>query len=87
MINPELCNDGQRLLVPAEKIAHAASVSCSTHVSVGLPAEEIIAHAARHGCDGIWMGTRGLGAVTALVLGSIAQQVIHLAQVPVTLVK
>jgi len=87
MINTELRNDGQRLLVQAEQIAHAAGVSCSSHVSVGQPAEEIIAYAARHECDGIWMGTRGLGAVTALVLGSAAQQVIHLAQVPVTLVK
>jgi nucleotide-binding universal stress UspA family protein len=87
MINAELRKDGQRLLVPAEQIAHAAGVACSTHVSIGLPAEEIVAYAGRHQCDGIWMGTRGLGAVTALVIGSVAQQVIHLAQVPVTLVK
>jgi len=87
MINAELRKDGQPLLAPAEKIAQAAGVSCVTHVSVGLPAEEIIEYARRHECDGIWLGTRGLGAMTALVLGSVAQQVIHLAQVPVTLVK
>jgi len=87
MINAELRKDGQLLLVQAEQIAHAAGVSCSTHVSIGAAADEIIAYAGRHECDGIWMGTRGLGAVTALVLGSVAQHVIHLAQVPVTLVK
>ena len=87
MIDAELRKDGQRLLVQAEQIAHAAGVSCLAHVSVGQPAEEITAYAGRHECDSIWMGTRGLGAVTALVLGSVAQQVIHLARVPVTLVK
>ncbi|MCJ9712965.1 universal stress protein, partial [Bordetella hinzii] len=38
-------------------------------------------------CDRIVMGTRGLGAVGGLVLGSVAQKVIHLSPVPVTLVK
>jgi nucleotide-binding universal stress UspA family protein len=37
--------------------------------------------------DGIVMGTRGLGPVKGLVLGSVANKVIHLAEVPVTLVK
>jgi nucleotide-binding universal stress UspA family protein len=38
-------------------------------------------------CDAIVMGTRGMGAVSGLVLGSVATKVIHLADVPVTLVK
>jgi len=33
------------------------------------------------------MGTRGQGAVGSLLLGSVASKVIHLAKVPVTLVK
>jgi nucleotide-binding universal stress UspA family protein len=33
------------------------------------------------------MGTRGLGPVQSLLLGSTALKVIHLAEVPVTLVK
>ena len=33
------------------------------------------------------MGTRGMGAVAGLVMGSVAQKVVHLAAVPVTLVK
>jgi nucleotide-binding universal stress UspA family protein len=35
----------------------------------------------------IIMGTRGLGTVSGLVLGSVSTQVLHLADVPVTLVK
>jgi len=87
MIAAEQRKEGHALLVPAEQMAQLEGVTCLTHVSIGQPADEILAYAGRHGCDGIWMGTRGLGAVTALVLGSVAQHVVHLAQVPVTLVK
>jgi nucleotide-binding universal stress UspA family protein len=41
--------------------------------------EEQVAH--------IVMGTRGLGGVRGLLLGSVATQLLHLADVPVTLVK
>jgi nucleotide-binding universal stress UspA family protein len=33
------------------------------------------------------MGTRGLGALAGLALGSVATKVVHLAEVPVTLVR
>jgi len=33
------------------------------------------------------MGTRGRGAVGSLLIGSVAQRVVHLAKVPVVLVK
>ena len=33
------------------------------------------------------MGTRGMGAIEGLALGSVAHKVVHLASVPVTLVK
>jgi nucleotide-binding universal stress UspA family protein len=37
--------------------------------------------------DQIIMGTRGLGGVRGLLLGSVATQVLHLTDVPVTIVK
>jgi nucleotide-binding universal stress UspA family protein len=59
-----------------------------THlVRVGPIGETIAAYAKEQGCDHIIMGTRGLGAVTGMVLGSVATKVIHLANAPVTLVK
>ena len=38
-------------------------------------------------CDGIVMGTRGMGAIGNLVMGSVATKVVHLTKLPVTLVK
>jgi nucleotide-binding universal stress UspA family protein len=35
----------------------------------------------------IIMGTRGLGGVRGLLLGSVATQLLHMTDVPVTLVK
>jgi nucleotide-binding universal stress UspA family protein len=57
------------------------------HVSVGPFGETIVAYAKEQRCDHIVMGTRGLGAISGMVLGSVATKVIHLAEVPVTLVK
>ena len=47
-----------------------------------------IAEVAREESVGqIVMGTRGLGGFQGLLLGSVATQVIHLAEVPITLIK
>lgn len=40
----------------------------------------------RH-CDFILMGSRGMSAIAGFALGSVAAKVVHLAGVPVTLVK
>ena len=47
----------------------------------------IVSCAETLGCDGIVMGTRGMGAIGNLVAGSVATKVIHLTKLPVTLVK
>jgi len=51
------------------------------------PATEIVTIANDKQCDAIVMGTRGLGRVETLVLGSVTTKVIHLSSVPVTVVK
>jgi len=51
------------------------------------PAELIAKVAGAGGVEGIVMGTRGMGPIKSLVLGSVATKVIHLVEFPVTLVK
>lgn len=53
----------------------------------GDPGYEIAEHARLGDYNQIVMGTRGLSNIKGLVMGSVGQKVIHLAQTPVTLVK
>lgn len=74
------------VLQPARAILDAAGVPYQVHARTGDPAGEIAAQVAESGCDGVVMGTRGLGPVASLMIGSVACHVVHLVQVPVTLV-
>ena len=76
-----------RTFAPAKKLLDEARVRYSTRTALGDPAEEIAQHADVHGCGEIVMGTRGMGTVRNLLLGSVATKVLHLVKVPVVLVK
>jgi nucleotide-binding universal stress UspA family protein len=53
----------------------------------GVIANEIVRIATERQVDQIAMGTRGMGALGNMVLGSVAQRVIHQSTIPVLLVK
>ncbi len=78
---------GRKVLEDGAKVLTAAGVPHAMQVVVGDPAHEIVEYAKAHHCEGIVMGTRGLGTVGTLVLGSVAHKVLHLTHVPITLVK
>jgi nucleotide-binding universal stress UspA family protein len=70
-------------------LAHARAAGLGTVRTVaarGSPAQEI-ARVAAENADQIVMGTRGMTPLGGLLLGSVAQRVVHLARVPVLLVK
>jgi len=77
--------------VPALRDSRAAldsaGVEVNAHVVAGHAAETIVRVARQQRCTRIVMGTRGLGAMAGLMLGSVAYKVIHLSLIPVTLVK
>ena len=75
------------VLDPAAKQLLAAGIPVTTHARVGEVATTIADCSRDLQCDAIVMGTRGLGAVQSLLLGSTALKVVHLADVPVTLIK
>jgi nucleotide-binding universal stress UspA family protein len=75
------------LLRPAITAAKRAGVSFTSEICVGDTAATIARRAEELGCDGIVMGTRGLGTIGNLVLGSVTTKVVHLSKLPVTLVK
>jgi nucleotide-binding universal stress UspA family protein len=71
----------------AETLLERAGATWERCLRSGAPADTILALARERHCAAIVMGTRGLGAVAGLVLGSVAAKIVQLAPVPVTLVK
>lgn len=63
------------------------TVSASGFLEIGLPTSTIVAFCVDNKYDLIVMGSRGLGAIKQLVLGSISSYVLHHAPCPVMVVK
>lgn len=75
------------VLEQAATRVRAQNVTYNVHMAIGDVASVIVHTARRLKCDSIIMGTRGMGPLKDLILGSVASKVLHLARVPVTLVK
>ena len=80
-------DEGMAALKSTREKLDAAGIKYAFHIGVGHPAEVIAQYTEDKGCEQIVMGTRGLGTVSNMVLGSVVTKVIHLAKVPVLLVK
>jgi len=78
---------GLTLLTPAKARFESAGVPFDAHVRTGNPAEVITEFSREYRCDLIVMGTRGMGTIKNLLLGSVANKVIHLTEKPLLLVK
>ena len=78
----------KKILVDAEARAKAAGAG-DVHVESveGEPATTIIDRAAAHGADLIVMGTRGLGTVRSVMLGSVSRKVSNLSGVNCLIVR
>ena len=78
---------GAKLLESPAQAVQGSGVRVERTVLLGHPAEVIGSYVNDHHCDMVVMGTRGLGPVGGLMLGSVTTKVISLVKVPVTLVK
>lgn len=78
---------GMEALATACSILDDAKITYIQHIGVGEPSEIIRQYALEKQCDHIIMGNRGTSSTTSLLLGSIATKVLHLVDIPVTLVK
>ncbi len=79
--------EGEDALRAAKKLFDRAKLACNIHIVVGAIAESIAGEAKKLKCDLIIMGTHGMGAVSGMLLGSIATKTVHLAPCPVVLVR
>jgi nucleotide-binding universal stress UspA family protein len=76
------------VLTKATELAKAQGLKLGEPArAYGVIANEIVRIANDRQVDQIAMGTRGMGAVGNMILGSVAQRVIHQSAVPVLLTK
>jgi nucleotide-binding universal stress UspA family protein len=78
---------GERALAESKRMLDKAGIRYQAKVLAGPISQTIIKQSRVQRCDLIVMGTRGMGSLGGMFLGSTAAKVVHLSTVPVILVK
>lgn len=78
---------GAHTLEAAEALLKAANIPYECEVASGDPAHTIIDILERFECDLIVMGASGMSTLRSALLGSVSNEVLHAAGVPVMIVK
>lgn len=79
--------EGEDALRAAKRLFDRAKLACAIHILVGPIAESLAGEAKKLKCDLIIMGTHGMGAISGMLLGSVATKTVHLAPCPVVLIR
>ncbi|MHB0867412.1 MAG: universal stress protein [Thermoleophilia bacterium] len=79
--------EGLAVLARVKQTAADAGVEISTELLHGDPAEEITAYARKDGTGMIFVGSRGRSGLKKMLLGSVAEKIIGLADGPVFVAK
>jgi nucleotide-binding universal stress UspA family protein len=80
-------DEGEAVLKPYLDKLDAAGITYTYHVLVGHVAPTIARFAKEQEFDKVVIGTRGRSGVARLLLGSVAQKVERLSEIPVLLIK
>ncbi len=86
-VEAQLRLHAKEVLTPAREELEKAQVQFHSHDLIGDIPIAIIDLAKKLPADQIVMGTHGHGNLLEIVLGSVAKKILHLAEVPVTLIK
>lgn len=78
---------GAHTLKAAESLLTLAGITYETEIASGDPAHTIVDILERYGCDMVVMGARGMSPLRGALLGSVSNEVLHSANVPVMIVK
>ena len=78
---------GAHTLAPAEALLTEANISFESEVASGDPAHTLIDILERYECDLVVMGASGMSSLRSALLGSVSNEVLHAAGVPVMIVK
>ncbi len=77
----------EKELKPARRFLDAAGIKHDMVIRIGRAAPEIVGCANTGKFDVIVLGSKGRGAITDILIGSVAQRVLAIARQPVLLVK
>ncbi len=83
LLEAEIAEDIDASLKSAEARVRAAGLAVTIRREQGDAADRILRAAAESGCSMIFIGRRGLGAFGKLLLGSVSDQVLKGAAMPV----
>lgn len=78
---------GAHTLAPAEALLTGANIAFESEVASGDPAHTLIDILERYECDLVVMGASGMSSLRSALLGSVSNEVLHAAGVPVMIVK
>ncbi len=78
---------GAHTLQAAQALLDHAGIAYESEVTSGDPAHSIIDVLERFACDLVVMGASGTSALRTALLGSVSNEVLHAAAVPVMIVK
>jgi nucleotide-binding universal stress UspA family protein len=80
-------DEGMAALAPARKLLDKAGVPHAVHIGVGEVGETVAKYVKKLSAQQVAMGTRGLGPVAGMLLGSVTTKIVHAVSVPIVLVK
>lgn len=86
MIDEHYASQSQAVLEPVRRFLARKKLPADVRVLVGAAAPTIVDLARHLRCGEIVIGTRGLGSLQGLLLGSVTTKVIQLSKIPVTVV-
>jgi nucleotide-binding universal stress UspA family protein len=80
-------DEGMAALAPARKLLDKAGVPHALHIGVGEIDETVAQYVKKVSAQQIAMGTRGLGPVAGMLLGSVTARIVQAVSIPIVLVK
>ena len=80
-------DEGIVALAPARKLLDKAGIPHALHIGVGEVGETVAKYVKKLSAQQVAMGTRGLGPVAGMLLGSVTTKVVQAVDVPIVLVK
>lgn len=77
----------EELFDEANELAAAHNVTINTETAAGRPDRAIVEYADRHDIDHVFIGSHGRSGISHVLLGSVAENVVRRAPVPVTVIR